>query len=159
MPQIFSLKMLFLYHFRTLWRAWFSTFSELKKIVMIDKEILFIARNLVNFRQKSIKARHSWQILNCWPKVRKFCSKLSCNSKTFLEQGSQDPLLIAGLPPPLLELGQKFPRLLVWKASLWLVYRFRSHQIFVLFVYTKSRNMWQYGGAFNVFIECQADCK
>ena len=29
--------------------------------------------------------------------MREFCQKLSCNSKTFLELGSQDPPLFAGL--------------------------------------------------------------
>ena len=109
MPQIFSLKM-----------RDFLPFSDLlkrmqKKILIIDKEILIITRNsdqkiliifkeslhsagnLVNFHQKSIKVRHSRQMRTFQQKVHEFCPKLSCNSKTFLELGSQDPPLFAGL--------------------------------------------------------------
>ena len=68
-----------------------------KKIYIILKERLNSRGNLINFHQKSIKVCHSGQMLIFWQKVHEFCSKLSYNSKTFLELGSQDPPLFAGL--------------------------------------------------------------
>ena len=68
-----------------------------KKILIIFKESLYSAGNLFNFHQKSLKVRHSRQMRNFRQKVREFSSKLSCNSKTFLELGSQVPPLFAGL--------------------------------------------------------------
>ena len=93
-----------------------------KKIFMIDKEILLIARNSdhseshiekntliifkesypsagnpVNFDNISIKVRYSRKMHIFRQKVCEFYLKLSFNSKTFLELGSQDPPLFAGL--------------------------------------------------------------
>ena len=68
-----------------------------KKFLIIFKESLHSAGNLSNFHQKSIKVRYLRQMRIFRQKVDEFCSKLSCNSKTFLELGSQDPPLFAGL--------------------------------------------------------------
>ena len=43
------------------------------------------------------KVRDSGQKTNSRQKVREFCSKLSWNPNSFLELGSQDPPLFAGL--------------------------------------------------------------
>ena len=69
----------------------------LKTIHIIFKYSLHSAGNLVNFQQKLIKVPHLQQMRIFRQKVQEFCSNLSCNSKTFLELGSQDPPLFAGL--------------------------------------------------------------
>ena len=63
----------------------FDTLKRMqKKILIIDKKIQTIQKILIIFKD-------SRQMRIFLQKVSEFCSKLSCNFKTFYELGSQDP--------------------------------------------------------------------